>query len=57
MNVKGGTEMSVEELEEVGSNQSMAHVDFMFGSADMAIEGIKADGTTVTIFKNGNFVI
>jgi aminopeptidase len=57
MNVKGGTEMSVEELEKVGSNQSMAHVDFMFGSADMAIEGIKADGTTVTIFKNGNFVI
>jgi len=57
MNVKGGTDMTVEQLIEVGSNQSMTHVDFMFGSADMDIVGIKEDGSKVQIFKNGDFVI
>lgn len=57
MNVKGGTEMSKEELEKIGSNLSMTHVDFMFGSEDMDIVGKQADGTEVQIFKDGNFVI
>jgi len=57
MNVKGGTDMTAEELAAVGSNQSMAHVDFMFGSVDMDIVGTTKDGTKVQIFKNGDFVI
>lgn len=57
MNVKGGTEMTREELLAVGSNQSMAHSDFMFGSEDMDIVGTQKDGTKVQIFKNGDFVI
>ncbi|EPC99290.1 leucyl aminopeptidase, partial [Lacticaseibacillus paracasei subsp. paracasei Lpp227] len=31
------------------------HVDFMMGSADMNIDGIKADGTVVPIFRNGDW--
>jgi aminopeptidase len=57
MNVKGGTEMSKEELEKLGSNLSMAHVDFMFGSADMNIVGTRKDGSKIQVFKDGNFVI
>ncbi len=57
MNVKGGVEMSEEELLEAGSNLSMAHSDFMFGSIDMNIEGLLQDGSKVSIFKDGNFVI
>jgi aminopeptidase len=57
MNVKGGTTMTKEELLEAGSNLSMAHSDFMFGSACMNIVGTQQDGTKVQIFKNGNFVI
>lgn len=57
MNVKGGTTMSDDELKEAGSNQSMAHVDFMFGSEDLDIVGTQKDGTKVQIFKNGDFVI
>lgn len=57
MNVKGGTEMTQEELTKAGANNSMTHVDFMFGSADMNIVGIKKDGTKVQVFKDGNFVI
>ena len=57
MNIKGGTEMTQEELNEAGANYSMNHVDFMFGSREMHIEGICQDGTTVTVFDHGNFVI
>ncbi len=57
MNVLGGVKMSEKELLDAGSNLSMAHSDFMFGSKDMNIEGLMQDGTIVTIFKNGNFVI
>lgn len=57
MNVEGGTTMTQEQLVAVGSNQSMVHSDFMFGSKDMNIVGTKKDGTKVQIFKNGDFVI
>lgn len=56
MNVKGGTEMSKEELKEAGANDSMTHVDFMFGSSSMKITGITFDGKEVPVFENGNFV-
>lgn len=54
-NVKGGADMSREELNALGSNYSKEHCDFMFGSADMRIVGAREDGTTVTIFENGAF--
>ncbi|MGE4571824.1 MAG: aminopeptidase [Candidatus Izemoplasmatales bacterium] len=57
MNIQGGTEMSKEELAKHGYNNSMAHVDFMFGSEDMDIVGESKDGKKVQIFKDGNFVI
>lgn len=56
MNVKGGVDMSEEELQAAGANHSMTHVDFMFGTYDMNITGICKDGTKVPVFENGNFV-
>ena len=56
-NVKNGTQMSSEELYELGGNDSMEHVDFMFGSADLQVDGIKEDGEIVPVFRDGNFVI
>lgn len=53
--VEGGKNMSREELEKVGVNSSITHVDFMIGSADMNIDGIKADGTSEAIFRNGTW--
>ena len=47
--------MSEDELKEAGLNRSTTHVDFMIGSADMDIDGIKADGTRVPIFRNGTW--
>lgn len=57
MNVLNGTTMSDDELKEVGMNFSNEHVDFMFGSEDMHIVGIKEDGTQIEVFKDGNFVL
>ncbi|MBE6104518.1 MAG: aminopeptidase, partial [Erysipelotrichaceae bacterium] len=56
-NVKGGIEMNEEELKKVGGNSSMNHVDFMFGTSDMTVTGIKEDGSEVEVFRNGNFCI
>lgn len=53
--VKGGTEMSQEELKEAGLNRSNAHVDFMIGSDQMDIDGIKEDGTRIPVFRNGTW--
>ncbi len=53
--VKGGDEMSKEELIAAGANDSLTHVDFMVGTDDLEIIGIKEDGTEVQVFINGNF--
>lgn len=57
VNVKGGTEMSQAQLNEIGSNHSLTHVDFMFGTKDMKIVGILQDGTKVDVFNEGDFVL
>lgn len=56
-NIQGGTEMSQEELLKNGMNTGTVHVDFMIGSKEMNIDGIKQDGTVVPIFRNGDWAI
>ena len=56
-NLKGGTELSEDELYERGGNKSMEHCDFMFGSKDMHIVGTTYDGEEIVVFDSGNFVI
>lgn len=56
-NIKDGVNMSEEELLAHGGNHSDQHEDFMFGTADMSVDGIQEDGTVVPVFRNGNFVI
>ena len=50
-----GTTMSDEEFAENGGNNSLVHVDFMMGSADMDIDGICEDGSREPIFRNGEW--
>lgn len=57
MNIKGGIGAPVAKLEEKGYNNSLVHVDFMFGSSDLEIIGTTQDGKQVQVFKEGNFVI
>ena len=53
--LEGGYDMSADELLSAGLNESAAHVDFMIGTADLNITGIKADGTEVAVFVDGNW--
>jgi len=55
-NMKGGDDLPLDELVARGGNDSLVHVDFMFGTADMRIVGIKEDGTEVVFFDNGEFL-
>ncbi len=57
INIKGGTEMSQEDLVANGYNHSMTHIDFMFGSSDLSVIGKTHDGKEITVFKDGNFII
>ena len=49
-------DMSKEELAAHGANDSMLHEDFMIGTREMSIDGIREDGTAVPVFRHGNFV-
>jgi aminopeptidase len=53
--LEGGVDMSEEELLAAGVNKSATHVDFMIGSADLMITGIKADGSEVPVFIDGEW--
>lgn len=53
--IEGGKSMSPDELKAHGLNESITHVDFMIGSAQMDIDGITADGHTEPVFRNGNW--
>ena len=55
--VVGGENLSEEELEAAGLNRSDVHVDFMIGSNQMNIDGIREDGSRVAIFRNGDWAI
>ena len=53
--VEGFTELSKEQLYEMGLNNSINHTDFMIGSEDLAIDGVTADGRVVPIFRGGTW--
>lgn len=53
--IAGANDMSEEQLRDAGINRSCVHVDFMIGTRDMQIDGVKRDGTLLPIFRNGNF--
>lgn len=54
-NLAGGVDMNEEELIEHGLNRSKNHVDFMIGSDQMNIDGIRQDGSRTPIFRNGDW--
>ena len=55
--MKGGEGLGEEEFYARGGNRSANHVDFMIGTADMEITGIRQDGSELVFFQNGEFVI
>lgn len=55
--IKGGEFLSKEDLQKLGGNDSINHVDFMVGSKDLKVTGIDAEGKETVIFENGNWAI
>ena len=53
--IKDHHSKTLQECQELGINDSMIHVDFMIGCDTMNIDAICADGSTVAIFRNGNW--
>ena len=53
--VKDADKYSEEELEKIGVNNSVIHVDFMIGTSDLEITGINKNGEAIQIFSNENW--
>ena len=53
--IQNGDKLSSKEMEEVGMNDSLTHVDFMFGTSDLSIVGYEENGNCENIFINGNW--
>ena len=52
-----GEDRSMEALERKGLNISALHVDFMFGTEDLACTATCEDGSQAEIFRDGKFCI
>ncbi len=55
--VKNYENYTHDQLKDLGVNDSMIHVDFMIGSADLEITGITQNGEKIAVFKNGTWAI
>jgi aminopeptidase len=53
----GGEELTEEEFISAGGNISLNHVDFMIGSPQMDIDGLKEDGTREPLMRQGEWAI
>ncbi len=53
----GALEMNMEQRAALGINDSMIHVDFMVGTADLSIVGVTKNGEKIHIFKDGTWAI
>ncbi|GGS05949.1 aminopeptidase [Deinococcus sedimenti] len=56
-NVKGGVDMSLEDFNARGGNDSLTHVDWMIGSDQIDVDGITKDGQREAVMRAGEFVI
>lgn len=54
-NLEGGAGMTEEEFAAAGGNDSLVHVDFMFGSGEMDVDGVLQDGTSEPVMRNGEW--
>ncbi|WP_309570433.1 aminopeptidase [Deinococcus sp.] len=56
-NVQGGVDMTLDDFLAAGGNDSLTHVDWMIGSAQMDVDGVARDGKREPVMRAGEFVI
>lgn len=54
--IDGCENMNDEEFAEVGGNSSVTHLDFMIGSGDINVDGIRGDGSVEPLMRGGEWV-
>ncbi|MFA5539074.1 MAG: aminopeptidase [Gemmobacter sp.] len=52
----GGADLTPEQIAAQGGNSSLIHIDWMIGSGQTDIDGIRADGSRVPVFRKGEWV-
>ena len=52
---QGGDTMTGEEFAANGGNKSLIHVDFMIGSGELDIDGIRSDGNSEPVMRSGEW--
>jgi aminopeptidase len=53
--VAGGDGMTEEQFEQAGGNRSVTHVDFMIGSPELDIDGVREDGSVEPLMRRGSW--
>jgi aminopeptidase len=53
--LRGGAAMSDEVFELAGGNRSATHVDFMIGSGELDVTGVRPDGTAELVMRRGEW--
>jgi aminopeptidase len=54
--LEGGNSMTTEELELVGANTSLIHVDWMVGSPEVDVDGVSQNGSVLPVMRDGTWV-
>jgi aminopeptidase len=55
--VQGGLARAPEDLEVDGLNRSLVHVDFMVGSAELDVDGVRGDGAVLPLMRSGEWTL
>ncbi len=50
-----GTQLSPEQIAAQGGNKSLIHIDWMIGSDEIDIDGLRPDGSRVPVFRKGEW--
>jgi aminopeptidase len=51
----GGAKLTPEEIAARGGNKSFIHIDWMIGSGEVDIDGVRKDGSTVPVMRRGEW--
>ncbi len=55
--IKNSETLSKKELSSLGLNDSVEHVDFMIGTPDLSVTGVKSNGEEIPLFIDGDWCI
>lgn len=52
---RDGAKLTPEQIAAQGGNKSFIHIDWMIGSGEIDIDGVKADGSRIPVFRKGEW--